>query len=381
MKIELRNVGFVNKGSELMLHAILQRVSREWADTDFVMVADCNKAPYIKRAQLGFFQKPWYNLLGRIPLHEVVRLIPSSVRNSFGLVLDSELHVVLDASGFSYSDQWDKGSTITLSKAITRWKHYNIKVILLPQAFGPFTSKDLIHAMKIVADHADLIYARDPISYAYLIDTVGKRSNIKMAPDFTNLLTGIIPQDFNVEKNKFCIIPNYRMIDKTSSQISTSYLPFLTTCIHYLQENETTPFILIHEGENDIKLAQKIVQSLDEKIEIIKETDPFKIKGILGACEGSLSSRFHGLVSSLSQGVPTLGTSWSHKYQMLFESYDCNECMFNSLSDKEEIFNKIDLVIKEPSKSKIRKKITVCAANQKQMTEIMWDEVFDVIVK
>lgn len=362
-----------------MLHAILERVSREYPDTDFVMVADSYKAPYIKRARLGFFQKPWYNLLGRVPLHEMVRLIPSSVRNSFGLILDSELHVVLDASGFSYSDQWDKGSTITLSKAVLRWKRHNIKVILLPQAFGPFTSEDLIHAMKIVADHADLIYARDRISYAYLVDAVGKRSNIRMAPDFTHLLPGIIPYNFDVEKNQFCIVPNYRMIDKTSPQIGSSYLPFLTTCIKYLQENETTPFILIHEGENDLKLAQKIVQSLDERIEIIKETDPLKIKGILGACEGTISSRFHGLVSSLSQGVPTLGTGWSHKYQMLFESYNCDECIFSSLSDEHEIFKKIDLVIKEPSKSKIRTKITECAANQKQMTETMWNEVFDVI--
>jgi polysaccharide pyruvyl transferase WcaK-like protein len=380
MKIELRNVGFVNKGSELMLFAIVQRVSKEFPDTVFVMTADDHTAPYIKRARLGFYQKPWYNPKG-LPFHEMARLIPVSIRKSFGLILDSELHVVLDASGFSYSDQWGKWGTLYLSKAIKRWKHQNTKVILLPQAFGPFTSKDLITAMNIVADHADLIYARDPVSYEHLVKTVGKRANIKMAPDFTNLLAGIVPHEFNVEKNRFCIVPNYRMIDKTSSRVSAGYLPFLTICIKYLQENDAKPFILIHEGENDFKLAQKVVRSLDKEIEIVKESDSLKIKGILGTCKGTLGSRFHGLVSSLSQGVPTLGTGWSHKYKMLFDSYNCSECMLSSLSDNEETYKKIDMILNEPWRSKIREKIIDSAIKQKQMTETMWNEVFEVINK
>lgn len=376
MIVELRNVGFVNKGAELMLHAMLQRVSQEWPSTRFVMVPSVRRAPYLQRARLGIFQKPWLNLYG-IPVHELVPLIPTSLREAYGLVLDSELDVVLDASGFGYSDQWGKGSTIALSKATRRWKRRGTKVILLPQAFGPFTSAAIKSAINDAVDHIDLIYARDPVSYQHLVEAVGERPNIKIAPDFTNLVEGVVPDDFDVEQNRFCIVPNYRMIDKTSPEISAAYVPFLISCTKYLQSKGTKPFILIHEGENDFKLAQQVANALNEKIEIIREPDPIKVKGILGTCEGTLGSRFHGLVSALTQGVPTLGTGWSHKYQMLFDSYHFSEGLLNPLLTSDDIFEKIDMIVDTSlAKSTIHEKITRSAIAQKQATENMWNEVF-----
>ena len=166
------------------------------------MVPSVRRAPYLQEARLGFFTKPWLNLYG-IPVHELVPLIPTSLREAYGLVLDSELDVVLDASGFGYSDQWGKGSTIALSKATRRWKRRGTKVILLPQAFGPFTSAAIKSAINDAVDHIDLIYARDPVSYHTLFEAVGERPNIKIAPDFTNLVEGVVADDFDVEQNRF----------------------------------------------------------------------------------------------------------------------------------------------------------------------------------
>lgn len=68
--------------------------------------------------------------------------------------------------------------------------------------------------------------------------------------------------------------------------------------------------------------AKSNIENTGKSIPIVSETDPLKIKGILGASKGTLGSRFHGLVSALSQGVPSIATGWSHKYQMLFQDYD-----------------------------------------------------------
>ena len=57
MTIEIRNVGFINKGAELMLLAILQRVSKEWPDANFAMEPRSKFAPYLERARLGIYKK------------------------------------------------------------------------------------------------------------------------------------------------------------------------------------------------------------------------------------------------------------------------------------------------------------------------------------
>ena len=374
MLIEIRKAEFLNKGAELMLQAVLKRTREEYPDVSFAMEASLTAAPYIQRARLGLLQKVslWYC---GVQWGRLAALVPAKIRRMYGVVLDKDIDVVFDTAGFNYGDQWGAGYTLELANSSKRWKKNGTKIILLPQAFGPFTSKRIRKAINIAADQADLIFARDRISYGYLIGAVGIRESIKMAPDFTNLIEGILPEYFDKRNNRFCIIPNYRMIDKTSAEQSQAYLPFMIKCAQYLADQEAGPFILIHEGLNDLMLAKEI-SSAAGGLPIIKEGDPLRIKGILGACEGVLSSRFHGLVSALSQGVPALGTGWSHKYQMLFESYNFAEGMMNVSLSQEEIKQRLSLVIHEGSKQKIREVVEAGSRVQKQLSKQMWEEIF-----
>ena len=249
----------------------------------------------------------------------------------------------------------------------------------MPQALGPFNSISNYKSIKQIINNVDLVFARDKISLNYLIDAVGQNSKIKIAPDFTNLIEGIKPKYFDNNRNKFCIIPNYRMIDKVNNKDSKNYLPFMIESTRYIFNKGGKPFILVHESKDDLILANEIRDKVAHDIEIIQETDVLKIKGIIGSASGVLSSRFHGLVNALSQSIPAMATSWSHKYLMLLKDYDFEEGLIDINISKEDLYKKIDLFFEEDFRNITIKKLILNNNYLKKKTEIMWDEVLHII--
>lgn len=376
MLIEIRGTGFSNKGAELMLHAILQKVGDAFPDASFAM-NPTKSGDYLQRARLGLYQKIRFQRYG-------VRLgwmIPSEYRRRYGLVLDDDVDVVLDASGFGYGDQCGDKWTLAMARDVRAWKKRGIKIILLPQAMGPFTPIHTRKAFTFVVENADLVFPRDEVSYKHVTDLVGERENILRFPDFTNIASATMPHNAESFQGRFCLIPNYQMIKKKSDEQSARYASFCVKCIKNLVGFGHRPFILVHGGDQDMGLAEKIVSELEDKIDIIKESDALKIKGILGLCAGVISSRYHGLVSALSQGVPALATSWSHKYEMLFKEYGIQDgCLPVSIEPK-ELTEQIRRITDDNSRKKIIAKITKASAIYKEQTELMWQKVFSVIEK
>ena len=375
--IEIRGTGFENKGAELMLYAVHEKMKNEFPEAKFAMEP---KTPYLKRAGLHFYQIAQLKFWG-LELGVLAKLIPARIRERYGIVLIKEVDIVIDASGFQYSDQWGTNNCLELAKACKRWKDNGTKIILLPQAFGPYEIKSNRKNIQKVLKYTDLVFAREKISYDYLAEAAGESSKLKIAPDFTNFIDGIVSQDFDSKNNRFCIIPNYRMIDKTNKQDSKSYLPFMTEVTRYAYENDQKPFILVHGDVNDLILAEKIRDSVSSNIQIIKETNPLKIKGIIGVSTGAISSRFHGLVSALSQGVPALATGWSHKYQKLFDDYGFSEGLLDVNIAKDELHIKMNLMFDFSTRDKIVGIIKKNSENQKQQTKKMWDEVIAFLKK
>ncbi|MGI0480994.1 polysaccharide pyruvyl transferase family protein [Geminocystis sp. CENA526] len=382
MFIEIRKAGFVNKGAELMLKAIIEKIGLRYSDSKLVMEPNRISAPFDKRAKLGLYQKILPGRYATLPIiNSFPNFIPSSFRRMYGLVIENEIKVVFDASGFSYSDQLGISPTQHLAQLSKKWKKQGTKIILLPQAFGPFSSPKIKDAVKIIADNADLIFAREATSYSHLTDVVGKRENIKIAPDFTNLVEGVVPNYIDKENHGFCIVPNYRMIEKTSKEESKSYLPFLTSCLRYLLEKNAKPFILVHETEHDREIAEYLKTSVGTEIPIIEEEDPLKIKGILGICDATIGSRFHGLVSALSQGVPSIGTGWSHKYQMLFQEYSFEEGLIDILGEEKIYRNILEKLTTETTRQDIAQKLKIKSEQLKDASEQMWHNIFTLIDK
>lgn len=379
MIIEIRRAGFINKGAELMLRAIIQKVRERYPDAILVMAPTPanGSQPFQKFTQLGIFPKAFLWRYG-IQWGDYAGFLPQKMREMYGLILDRDVDVVLDAAGFSYSDQWGIETSKELAASSKRWKKQGTKVILMPQAFGPFKNKNIQSYVKDWCENIDLIFAREIDSYKHLTELCGENEKIKIAPDFTNLIGGVLPEAFEINNFRVALIPNCRMIDKTKKDVGESYLPFMIECAKYLLKKNAKPFILVHEGEKDLELAKRISES-SGNIPIITEVDPLKIKGILGVSQAVIGSRFHGLVSALSQGVPSLAAGWSHKYVRLFEDYGFPEGILSVNDDPVNIKSKIDLILDSTSSSKLRERLLKHSEDLKNKSMDAWGFVFEQI--
>lgn len=379
MIIEIQKVGFINKGAELMLRAVMEQIKSRYPDATLVMAPSpiSGSLPFAKLVAHGFMPKAWLWKFG-VQWGDFAAYLPVKLRQMYGLILDKDIDVVIDAAGFAYSDQWGTRSSKELVRSSKRWKKNHTRVILLPQAFGPYDIKSNQISAKEWVKNVDLIFAREEDSYRYLLNIVGEHEKIKVYPDFTNLITGSLPSGYDATDKRIALVPNYRMVDKTSKEESDAYLPFMIKCAQYLVSIGTKPFILIHEGVNDQMLAEKISLATGG-IPIIKETDPLHIKGILGSCDATIGSRYHGLVSALSQGVPSLATGWSHKYIKLFEDYKFPEGILSVLVFDQTVKDKIKSLVNPDSRAIIEFKLLEQSNFLKKKSTEMWSLVFNLI--
>jgi colanic acid/amylovoran biosynthesis protein len=151
----------------------------------------------------------------------------------------------------------------------------------------------------------------------------------------------------------------------------------MKSCVQRLQELDARPFMLIHEGEDDERLAQEISSGA---IPVVKEEDPLRLKGILGASRAVVASRFHALVSALSQGVPTVATGWSHKYTELFSDYGFPAGILSINDDASRINEMLDSIVETSAAKQISTQLIEKSHRQKLLAEEMWSEV-DAVIK
>src|SRR5690606_1405722 len=152
-------------------------------------------------------------------------------------------------------------------------------------------------------------------------------NKLKEYPDFTLLTKGKVLPKFEMYKNAICIIPNRKMITNTVLGENT-YINFVTFVIQYLQSKGERLFLLNHEGIGDLNICHTINDHLKTQLDIVTGLNALEVKGLIGESKLVISSRFHGVASALSQGIPCLATSWNHKYEMLFKEYGLSNKVF-----------------------------------------------------
>ncbi len=377
MKIQIDGINTSNKGAELMLVAILEQLETRYPGATIFLNPDSKLDEQIL---------PNYNLrirrrlglkLGRYVNGVAYKLKLKQPINYFNEnYAPKNTDIILDASGFKFSDQWNRSkSWLDIKESYyKKAKNNGTKIYFLTQALGPFRTENGKRSIEIISRYADLIFAREEMSYSFAIEGGAKRDNLRVSCDFTLKVEGSIPSKFKKLSDGICIIPNKKMITHGGNN-SNSYLDLFLNVIRYFHEKGDSVFLLNHEASGDFNLCQLINSHFDNKLDIVSGLSAKDVKGVIGISKMVISSRFHGVASALSQGVPCIATSWNHKYEMLFKLFGQSNCIINANRDiKENIATIDDLYSSTYNTSaelKFRKSDLI-----KQIDE-MWDIIFN----
>ena len=375
MIVEVRGTGFNNKGAELMLASIVDRLGRTMPDVR--LAVDTSTGPFEKRARYGLRQK--LDLKNHCHGGWLVRhLFRKRRRELYGLVTADQIDAVLDASGFSLGDAWDPKTVENVANAFSAWRAQQKKIILLPQAFGPFENQRIRRAAQQAMDSAHLVFARDPVSLRHASDLVPKHPALFQAPDFTNLLECETEQDLGRNEHLAAIVPNSKMLTHGPAHTKTHYVKFMAGCIEHLVARGCEPRLVLHDARMDEAIAADILEHTSQRPQIVRESCPIALKRIIGRCHITIGSRFHGLVNALSQGVPSIGTTWSHKYRHLFADYDRPNWLVDSLEDSSIAFGLIDSILENREAETAHLKLV--SQSLKSQSQQMWATVEECLM-
>jgi polysaccharide pyruvyl transferase WcaK-like protein len=295
-------------------------------------------------------------------------------RKSGRTVSPLDVDCVIDASGFAFSDQWGRHKAQNLLEKMT-YRRGRIPLILLPQAMGPFELGHVAKACKSLLSRADLVFVRDRFSQQKVQALTSGRVNSQLFPDFTISLGAKCDDAQRVTGPYAAVVPNYRMIDKGGE--ASAYLDFLERAVGLIESIGVAPVLLLHESREDWRLVEMLAER-GVSPQVLRDPDPLVLKRYLGNAEFVIGSRFHALVSALSQGVPTIGAGWSHKYQELSAEFCVPEFVITDIRDKQHLESLVARVSNAEQRRQLSEVISKAAASKKIKIGLMWKQVFDL---
>ncbi len=378
MKIVLSGVETNNKGAELMLYAILQEIERRHPEAIVYIPRDrmFHELSYVK-TKLDFRYIPCGKFEQKFHLASVFEKLEIPFQLLPHMIGMGKVDYFVDASGFRFSDKFKHSahSSAILQCILSAYKKQGTKIIYLPQAFGPFEKKASRDVLSVLNNYATVLMPREKVSLQYLEDSgITNMAKVKMFTDFTSLVEGVFPTQYEHLRNGICVIPNKQMINKGAIGLD-GYISLLESIINNARKSGKVVYLLNHEGGKDEQLCKDLQKRLPDIIQYVSGLNALEVKGLIASAYLTVSSRFHGVASSLNSCVPCLATSWSHKYQELFNDYSMSDCVL-PIEDIQGAINMIDNYLDENINSKVRNILRNKVPHIKEENRKMWEFIW-----
>ncbi|MCR5297874.1 MAG: polysaccharide pyruvyl transferase family protein [Paludibacteraceae bacterium] len=377
MIVQIDGTNKKNKGAELMFYAIIQELEKKCPSATIRYVGDPVPSGYFHTEQKILI--PWQRtrLVESLHMRRILSELHKICSRFNYYIIKKNTKILFDASGFAFSDKWNWSNERNemFTDYLRRHHDNGTKIVFLPQALGPFEKNNSKRRLEAINRYADLLIAREEVSYDYALKAGFNKEKLLLYPDFTVSVQGIVPDRYKDQYDYLTIIPNCQMI-RRGGESAEGYQRFLVSAIHEGKQNGRKVFLLNHEGPEDLALCRRIGQEQD--VEVVSDLNALETKGFISRSYLVISSRFHGVASALDTAVPCLATSWSHKYEMLFKDYEQQNCVLDT-SDNDSLCQRIREMLSPENNRDIRTKLKERIAVNNSKTEEMWQTIWNTI--
>lgn len=377
-------------GGHIYIFSYQPRQDRALVDADDITVISSKPAALVvKHFPLALVS--W--LAGLLRLRLPDRLLPKAVR----ALRDSD--ALLDIGGISFSDGRERFLPFNI---LLIWPAMllGVPVIKLAQAVGPFKNPINRVAARIFLGKCQHVFARGAITASHLEQLRLPRAKWDLSTDVAFLYEpryslsrenedrlAALTATLRGWRDEGCpvigIIPSSLVDDKFTAE-GRDYAALL---IDLFSSGTDMRFVLLPNAtragtekrfNNDLVVIERVRQmaavglSEADQARIAYVTYDINTAGtraLIELCDVVVTSRFHGMVSALALGVPTIVIGWSHKYAEVMAEFDLEKY---ALDFGEEDFSLHEAVTEhlsagEALREQVRAKLVSVRANaQKQ---------------
>ena len=343
MNVLITGAQFGNKGAQSMLFTVINEVRNRYPDSDFYYLP------------LDYYEKDCFQNLGNYRFHFVIddkagqdfpakfgglqlafrnvnihRIIRNAKRYGEVLTLSKlwdKMDVLVDVSGYSLTSKFGISSINRVLRMIDSARAHGVKIILMPQSYGPFDfSEDICMRIGAGLREVDLLFAREEDGVEQLRRFCGVTDKAILSPDIVlqakeieweNVFTKEPELNYPVLKTS-CnvgIVPNGETVRNGNHEV------VLNTYKEILKKLRTTgKEVYIFRHSNDLSLCQEIYELVkdDEHCHLIEdEIDCLSYGSFVRQFDFIIASRFHSIVHAYREHVPALVLGWAIKYQAL----------------------------------------------------------------
>lgn len=204
-------------------------------------------------------------------------------------------------------------------------QHLKRRTMTWGVSIWPFKDKQLEGRIQQAFSSCDLVTVRDELTLNYL-SALSLPTRLELVADGAFLMS---PKESEQSRLRWTNEPSCivginctTLLKSRSRKAILSLVDFMRNII---DEWECSLTLIPHDtgpAAREREISFEIREAVDRKGRVVlipPGLDAQETKGLIGQCEAFIGMRFHPTIASLSQGVPTLGLSYSPKFAGLHQ--------------------------------------------------------------